>query len=285
MYQHIKIFDPKLDARPLSYSSLKAFQKSPQHFVEYRLTKKEPTPALMFGNLLDILILTPAEYDKKYSVMPADLEKPGANIINAKNPSPASLEKIKRYNDWTGANQGKIWITDDDYQLASFLAKKTFDNEKAKDLLSRVGSTQQKMSWTHKATGLPMVAFKDMNGDSFIGDLKSAADGSPEGFMSAAYKFGYHLQAGTYRDGERTLSGRYPDYFFLVVETSAPYNVTVYKATADFIKLGEQQFEETMQAFKFCMENNLWYQGYEFHAAAGYHQLDLPGWAKQKLNK
>src|SRR3990167_3918132 len=189
MLKYITEFDPQFDVRPLSYSSLKAFQKSPQHFIEYRMTKKEPTPALIFGNLLDVMILTPEEYERKYAIMPSDVKRPTSAQVNAAKPSPASIEQIKIYNEWCDENRGKTWICQEDKDLADFLAKKTFDNEKAKDLLSRVTSTQQKMSWTHKATGLPLIGYKDMNAPDFIGDLKSSADGSPEGFTKSAFQF------------------------------------------------------------------------------------------------
>jgi exodeoxyribonuclease VIII len=283
--RYITEFNPEFETRPLSYSSLKAFQKSPQHFVEYRLTKKEPTPALIFGNLLDVMILTPEEYERKYAIMPHDIKKPTSAQVNAAKPSEASVIQIQRYNEWCDANRGKTWIDQDDKNLADFLAKKTFDNAKAKDILDRVASTQQKMSWTHKATNLPLIGYKDMQGDTFIGDLKSSADGSPEVFMKSAFQFGYHIQTGAYLDFEKTMFGRFPDYYFLVVETTAPYNISVYKATKEFIELGTQQFNELMMAVKYCAEENLWYQGYEFHSPTGYHQLDLPGWAKQKLTK
>lgn len=285
MLKHITEFDPQFNERPLSYSSLKAFQKSPQHFVEYRLFKKPSTAAMEFGNILDCLILTPDRFEGKYTIMPADLEKPGVNILNAKNPSEESKKKIARWNEWTESNQGKTWISADDHALAKFLADKTFANEKAKELLSRVVRTQDKIEWVNKATGLKMIGYKDATGDSFILDLKTSADGSPEGYLKAAYNFGYHIQAGAYLDAEKVLHGKFPDFFHLVVETTTPYNISVFKADKDFIALGKQEYEELLQKIKFCGENNLWYQGYEFHTATGYHQLDIPGWAKNKLNK
>lgn len=283
--RYITEFNPEFDKRPLSYSSLKAFQKSPQHFVEYRLTKPEPSAAMIFGNIIDVLILTPDDYERKYAVMPLDVCKPGANILNAKNPSADSLVKIQKWTEWSEANKGKTWISNEDAALAKFLAEKTFNNPKAKELLSRVVRTQDKISWTHKETGLPMIGYKDATGDSFIMDLKSANDGSPEGYMKNAFNFGYHIQAGAYLDAEQTLHGKFPDFFHLVVETNAPYNISVYKCDKDFIALGKQQYNDLMMQVKFCAENNLWHQGYEFHTATGYHQLDIPGWAKNKLNK
>lgn len=283
--KYITEFNPEFDKRPLSYSSLKAFQKSPQHFVEYRTTRFEPTASMVFGQIVDILILTPDEYDSKFAIMPADIKKPTSAQVNAAKPAPATLVQIERYNAWTEENKGKTWIDQEDADLAAFLAKKTFENAKAKELLSRVVRTQDKVSWDHKGTGLPIIGYKDATGDSFIMDLKSANDGSPDGFTKNAFGFGYHIQVGSYLDAEETLFGKFPDFYFLVVETVAPYNISVYKADKDFIALGKQQFNDLLQQVKFCAENNLWYQGYEFHSATGWHSLDLPGWAKNKINK
>ncbi|MES2382580.1 MAG: PD-(D/E)XK nuclease-like domain-containing protein [Bacteroidota bacterium] len=278
-------FKPEFDKRPLSYSSLKAFQKSPQHYVEYRLTKFEPTASMVFGQIIDILILTPDEYDRKFAIMPDDIKKPTSSQLNAKKPSPETIIQVQKFTEWAEENRGKTWINSEDAELAKFLANKTFENPKAKELLSRITRTQDKVSWSHRATGLPLIGYKDATADSFIMDLKSSNDGSPEGFTKAAFNFGYHLQVGSYLDAEETLFGKFPDFFFLVVETLPPYNISVYKADKDFIALGKQQFNDLLQQIKFCEENNLWHQGYEFHSATGYHQLDLPGWAKNKLNK
>jgi exodeoxyribonuclease VIII len=283
--KYITEFDPKLSERPLSYSSLKAFQKSPQHFVLNRMERREPTAAMAFGSVIDCLKLTPEDYETKFVIIPEDIKKPTSAQVNAKKPSEASIEQIQKYNAFCEENKGKTWVEKEDAELAKFLAEKTFNNEKAKDLLNRVVRTQDRISWTNKESGLPMIGYKDATGDTFIMDLKTANDGSPDKFMKSAFDFGYHIQAAAYLDAERVLFGRFVDYYFLVVETVAPYNISVYKATNDFINLGFQEYNELLNKFKFCMENNLWYQGYEFHSATGYHQLDIPGWAKNKLNK
>ena len=41
-----------LKERPLSYSSLKEFAKSPRHYVEYLRREKKPTAAMAFGSLV-----------------------------------------------------------------------------------------------------------------------------------------------------------------------------------------------------------------------------------------
>ena len=48
-----------------SYSSLKKFYENPSSFISYKLADFERTPSMLFGTLLDCLILTPEDFDKK----------------------------------------------------------------------------------------------------------------------------------------------------------------------------------------------------------------------------
>ena len=42
----------------LSYSSLREFAISPRHFLRYKMKQKEQTPAMVFGSLVDCMLLT-----------------------------------------------------------------------------------------------------------------------------------------------------------------------------------------------------------------------------------
>lgn len=273
------------DERPLSYSSLKAFQKSPQHFVRYMTEKKQPTPAMEFGNMVDCLILTPDEFDKKFVSIPEGLKKPSITQINAKNPSDETIIQVQKWNAWAEENKGKKWVSADDIAEAKMLAEKTFKNEKAAELLSRVVSTQHKIEWRDPETFLPMVGYIDAVGDTFIADLKTASSGDPETFARQAYDMGYHIQCGAYLEAMKIKRGMFPDFYFIVVETTAPNNITIYKADKDFIELGIEQYKYLLLEIKMCDETDQWHKGYEFHTPTGYFQLSLPGWAARKLEK
>ena len=53
---------------PLSFSSLKAFARSPLAFIEYKTNKKEPTPAMRFGTLVHRAILEPERYSRTVAI-------------------------------------------------------------------------------------------------------------------------------------------------------------------------------------------------------------------------
>lgn len=56
----------------LSFSSAKAFRKSPFHFVRYKLKKKADTPATIFGDYFDCITTTPGETEDRFASEPAD---------------------------------------------------------------------------------------------------------------------------------------------------------------------------------------------------------------------
>ncbi len=145
-----------------------------------------------------------------------------------------------------------------------------------------VTKTQSKIKWEDKETGLPMIGYLDMEAEKFIADLKSTTDAHPDEFMKSAINFDYHIQAAIYLEA-MAHRGKFPDYYFIAVEKTAPYGVSVLKATKDFIALGNQEYRKLLQEFKFCMQQNAFDQSYEFRSPVGYYQMDLPGWAKNKL--
>jgi hypothetical protein len=54
----------------LSYSSLREFAISPRHFLRYKLRQKEQTPAMVFGSLVDCMILTEDQVEARFAVAP-----------------------------------------------------------------------------------------------------------------------------------------------------------------------------------------------------------------------
>jgi hypothetical protein len=54
----------------LSYSALKAFAKSPNHYLQYVNREFVETPAMVLGSALHCAVLEPNEYGKRYTIAP-----------------------------------------------------------------------------------------------------------------------------------------------------------------------------------------------------------------------
>lgn len=268
-----------LKKRPLSYSSLSAFAKSPEHYIHYLTAPRKTTAALMMGSLIDCLVLTPERYESTYVIMPNfDLRKKGQKEAMA---------------EWVEANKGKTHIEQWQLDDARLIRDKIYKNPISAYLLSTKKSVQKQLKWIDKDTGLPMIAYLDLECEAAIADLKSAASADPKEFARASMNWNYPLQDGVYTSGYNAIYHKHPPFYNIVIEKEQPLGVSCLKATADYIEYGKQQFHKLLQEFKYCMEENLFHCSYEFRTPftmfqnpeSGFHQLDLPGWAKSQLEK
>lgn len=250
-----------LDHRPLSFSSLKEFMRSPSHYVKYLTMERKQTDAMLFGALCHKLILEPQDFDKEYIIEP-------------------------EFNKRT--NQGK-----EDY--AAFLAKITEQNltavppatyEKAAELVNTILGTRnygyveslnQKEHRFDKLhdNGLPVCGYIDGIGEGYNLEVKIVSSADNDDIMRDFYKMKYHLQAGIYN----WVNGN--PMIYLVVENSYPYLSKVFKADDDYIQEGRRMFEKAISDFKFCLDMDNFSAGYEFYQGTEPLTLSLPGWAKK----
>jgi len=194
----------------LSYSGLKQFDKSPNHFLQYKQRDFKPTPAMEFGTLVDDLLFG----GEQYLVIDGD----------------------RRCKAWKDAEGKKCLKSDFDQALAIVNRIK----EQAGDYIQ--GDYQAHLEKEYR--GVILHGYLDVLGSDFVTDVKTAKDGCPDKFMRSAYDFGYHIQAGVYH----ILSGHW-DYYFVVAETDSPWNVQVYKASEEFILAGVSKVNDIIDRY------------------------------------
>ncbi len=268
--------------RALSYSSLKEFAKSPEHFIKYISERKAPTPAMIFGSLLDSLILTPDTWGDTFVVKPEkppylkDLEAEHGKI---KGREMYEANKVAE-KDWIAANQGKTFIDAEDLEKAKKIAEKVFNHPPAMEILNQLTQTQETIYFVDPITKLKVVCKLDGRGENLIMDLKSTTSADPDDFIKSCLNFDYDLQAGVYCEGVAKKEFNFPPYYFLAVETSAPYGISICRASDEFIERGKLRLRSLLDNFKYCLDNKLFHQSYEFRSKFGPHILELPKWAK-----
>ena len=259
--------------RPLSYSSLKAFSQSPNHLVAYWDKDFKPTPAMIKGSLLHCLILEPEEFDKRYYVFD-DSEK-CQELIEGGAKSPRATAD---YKEWKAEKmktfEGKEEVKVEDLEELQPIA----DHVRKNILLKKMTGAELAIDWDFN--GVPFKGFVDGYGDGFIFDVKTTSDASPKAFARDVVKFRYYWQASLYRHANRVLdfAGDLPDYFIIAVETSAPFNVQIYKMSPAFIDKGFAEVSEMVDKFKKWDGTP---QGYDYFnplSDDGVIDLNLPQW-------
>lgn len=245
----------KLKERPLSYSSLKEFSKSPAHYVAYLNKKVEPTKEMLFGSLVHCMLLTPSIFLDKFAVMP--------------NIDRRTTVGKQAYEDFTKQSEGKDVVTEQDYDDANNLVNKVISNQTIAEVIQNCDSFEKE--WRYEINGLPVRGFYDGVAIDYILEVKTTSDAEPRAITADFFKRQYHMQAGMYN----YVSGKPIKY--IIIETKSPYNCYLADADDDFVSFGKMKIIESIDKFKECLDIGLFDMGYEFY---GHLKIGLPGWIK-----
>ncbi len=103
-----------LSQRPLSYSSIKEFAKSPAHYIQYINSKKEPSKEMNLGSLLHCMLLYSQQFTEMFAVAP-DVDR------RTKDGKAAWEQFVADAGD-------KIVVTGEDVDTANEIASRVFSN-------------------------------------------------------------------------------------------------------------------------------------------------------------
>lgn len=245
----------QLQERPLSYSSLKEFSKSPRHYISYLNKERKSTPAMEFGSLVHCLLLQPQEFALNYAVMP--------------NVDRRTKDGKAVYEEFLASSNGRTVISKDEYDNADALVSNAKENQLISDAV--MGCKSFESEWRAEVGGLPIRGFFDGEADDYILEVKTTNDAEPRTLINDFYKKMYHIQAGLYNMvSEKPIK-------YLVIETTAPYNSYLALATDKYVNAGKKRALDLIDGFKYCMENKDFHKGYEHYH--GNISIDLPHWA------
>tara|TARA_R110000796_G_scaffold73842_2_gene165874 strand:+ start:3190 stop:4020 length:831 start_codon:yes stop_codon:yes gene_type:complete len=243
--------------RPLSYSALKAFSKSPKHLIAYWNKVFTPTPAMALGSLIHVMILEPQEFENRYFAL--DDEEICLDLIAEGAKSPRANGKYKAWKlEEMKKAEGKEIVNIEDVKLAKKIAKSVIEHPLVKALTFK----EELIEWTFNgqpfkgfvdgAGALLPEAFRDQEGQGYILDVKTTKDAEPEAFKRDFVKYGYHNQGAAYKNANEELkfAGINPKYYVIAVETAEPFINQVYEIPQEFIDKGLVKSIKLIEDFK-----------------------------------
>jgi hypothetical protein len=275
------IVQEKLDKDGLSYSSLKSFRESPISFIEYLTREKKPkTPSLILGSVADEIVTNQKGFHKKIFVMP---EK-----VSAKSNEGKAIKEL-----YEELNQGLLVVDEETFEKGYEIAESVWKNDDSRFYLERTKRFQVPLRFKHRETGYFLRGFIDMESEEeprdheyFIADLKTVQvnKGHQLDWPRQVINFWYNGQTGVYTMGYK-YKWKFPSFVHIVVETSPPYNVNVFRATQDMITGAQEEIQNLLLSFKYCHENNLWHKSYDFvrDEALSYFSMDVPAYYKPRM--
>lgn len=236
----------------LSFSSLKAFAESPATFVEYKLDKREPTDAMLFGSMLHCLVLEPGEFDKRYLCLD-DLDI--CNSIGGAKP-----RATKQYKEWkavTVAEAGDRTIVEtSEYYAAKKIASNVRHNRASRKILDMCPEHEKAIEWEFK--NFIFRGFIDGRGEKAKVDLKTCPDANWQKFQREIISNKYYLQAAmyTYATGE--------DVPFYIIAVDKKGGVSVHKIDQRLLDHGMQEYNDLLDRFNECILKDEFDKSYDF---------------------
>ena len=246
-----------LNQRPLSYSSIKEFAKSPRHYINYINAKREPSKEMNMGSLIHALLMYPSEINKQFAIAP-DVDK-------------RTKDGKAAWEQFLLSSDGKIAVTESELNEANSIVDMALSSKEVSTLISNCTAFEQE--FRHEIQGLPYRGFVDGLANDFIIEVKTMSDASPQNIIREFYNRKYHIQAGLY-SSVYNLPVKY-----IIVETKAPYNFLVASASDDYIQKGIEELSWLTSRFKLCMDMDAFNAGYQFNLDSVF-KVDLPAWIK-----
>tara|TARA_R110000796_G_scaffold63139_1_gene145496 strand:- start:4470 stop:5300 length:831 start_codon:yes stop_codon:yes gene_type:complete len=245
----------------LSFSSMKKFSESPDHFISYKKQVFEPTDAMLAGQLVHALILEPETVADKYAIYEG---------------------KTRRGKEWdefkhVAEHNKKTIIRKVDFDAANVTSERILKNDFVSQMLDGKSGVEKLIEWTDERTGVKLKGFADVVGDTWFADFKSGADTDPDKFSRNAYDQKLPLQCALYFDGLRANGIPVDEMFIIRFGMTEPFPVVIYKPTKFFIEYGHAMKRRLLDKW---IEWNGFPAGIEFHTGNEIQSLKIPRWAK-----
>lgn len=214
---------------PLSFSSLKAFSRSPLAFLTYKEEPRNETPAMRLGTMVHRAVLEPEKYEATTVVW----------------------DGTRRGNPWErfkAANADKDILTVKEALDISVMKSRLMDHPLACGLISDTAETE--LAFEIEQLDIPHRGIIDGLSSWCIFDLKVTQRVDHHSLQRTIWDFKYHMQAAIYQRAA-VLHGYKPEaYFIIAVESSAPYHVNVVELEPHYIARGHLEWEKLLKQFK-----------------------------------
>ena len=236
--------------------------KTPAHYAAHMAgeLKREPSKAMLLGTMAHLAVLEPQKLDTAFVERPEGIDL-----------------RTKLGKEWKESVGSMPVLDQDEARAVRGIRDSIAAHSAARDLLAETQS-EVALFGEHR-TGLQIKgrvdALKVPNDlECVIVDVKTTSAGADYNtFSRQAASLNYHVSAAWYCH-LCGLNGLPPARFYwIAVETSAPYAVAVYEIAPDALELGASLMSDALGLIAECEDAGVW-PGY----APEVQSLNLPAW-------
>ena len=187
----------------------------------------------------------------------------------------------RRGNKWKEAQliadiDGKILLTEGDYDLAEKIAAPVINHEVVKAWIADPSFVAEASFFAEDyLTGVKIKCRPDgyLPDAGIVFDIKTTRDASPEGFPREIRNYGYDLQAAFYLRCLREAGYAAHTFIFVAVEKEAPYAVGLHALTDGYLAVADARVTATLEKISRAEASNLFPTGWPL-----INHVDLPRW-------
>jgi len=230
----------------ISNTLLGELARSPAHLKHAIECPPRATPSMITGQAIHASILEPEQFLTEYIAAPI--------VDKRTKDGKAAWAEFEKLAD------GKTILSVDDHGLCVAVHDSAVKHPAAKAILDAKGETEVSAVWVDPNTDVVCRCRADDCIDpNIIVDLKTARNGSPQGFKRAIGEYGYYRQAAFYLDGMSGATGKnYDTFLFLVVEKTPPYAVACYRLDDQSIEIGRREYTQLLELYERCLQEDYW---------------------------
>lgn len=226
----------------MNFSTLKGGLTSARAMKHLIDGKQEDSDLFGFGRALHCRLLEPSEFDVRFV---------GTELTRNK--------RHAAYQEFLAEHPGKTVLKQSDMDKIDQMATAVLSHPAVAGLTDDLKYFERVLQWENDR-GMRMKARLDSIGAGLgVVELKGPADIHPKSYPSKAYRLGYAMQAAIQIEG---LAKCMPDvprvHTTVCVEKSAPHDVVVYTASAEWLALGREQYGKCCDMYLQCSESGVW---------------------------
>lgn len=212
----------------LSSSDIKMLLENPYCFIHKIQQKK--TGSLSLGSLVHSLVLEIDEIENRYIITPCDLDKRKKDYKEIERLAQSEQKELIEYPMWLQAKD-----------IVTSLSKT--------NIYSIIQKGVKEMSFTRRIDNVLFKCRPDsyLEKEGIIFDLKTTSlknGASASEFLKNVANYKYYIQAALYLS---VLQAK--EFYFVVIETSAPYMIGIYKLDAQSLEFGNDKIKEAVEIY------------------------------------
>lgn len=244
----------------INKSGLDYVMISPAHYQAYLAEQKnrKETPALALGKAIHCRVLEAKEFEKRYICEPPDApRRPTSSQINAKKPSPETIDQIKWWNEFDEQAQGRIILSEEHWMICNRIAEQVRKHPAAQEIFAR-GRSEVTIVWVDPLEQILCKARIDWLTDGILMDVKSAESAAPTEWPRQVRKYNLHVQNAWYIDGWKEVAGEEAMFVFGAYEKEEPFASGYYYCKPRVIELGRKMYRRALKKYAECLKTGLW---------------------------